>query len=320
MEGRRRLEKWIVKLIEMSVARTKTYRIGNEIQVRWPIITNGEETSLSNRDLSLYLIDPLNYLTKVKFGTEGNVIVFVYKASEQKHVGFYGLLLYENEGKDHQTATDYKNAFRLVAHSCEIQDGMSSGDIPLGSSNVNVGINGLSAYELAVNYGYGGSEEEWANGFNTVLNSTNILVESIEETNRVLRRTEELFKGLSSISEAEQGRVSSEENREQAEMGRLSAEREREESEEQRSENEEQRRLAFMESEQRRQGEWDDLKQSIVTEINSMISESESRVGNAVAEFSRTELVLTQDEFDALVEAGTLVEGCDYKIIEEDEP
>ena len=62
----------------------KTYRIGNEIQIKWPILTNGEEVSLDGRRLSLYLSDQWGNDRRVEnFGTEGNIVVFTFLASEQ---------------------------------------------------------------------------------------------------------------------------------------------------------------------------------------------------------------------------------------------
>ena len=85
----------------------KTYRIGNEIQIKWPILTNGEEQSLAGRRLSLYLSDQWGNDRKVEtFGTEGNVIVFTFLATEQYKTGVYRLTLFENEGIAHQTACD----------------------------------------------------------------------------------------------------------------------------------------------------------------------------------------------------------------------
>ena len=148
----------------------KTYRIGNELKVFWPILTNGEEESLSGRRISLFLTDPLNVVHKIeRFGTEGNAVVWVFPGEEQKLTGLYTLTLFENLGGAHQTATDCVKAFRLVRHSNEIPSSMQVEELPLASTNMDVGIRGLSAYEIAVNYGYEGSEEQWAQEFNTVL-------------------------------------------------------------------------------------------------------------------------------------------------------
>ena len=238
----------------------KTYRIGNEIQVKWPILTNGEEESLDGRRLSLYLSDQWGNDRKVEtFGTEGNMIVFTFLASEQYKTGVYRLTLFENEGLSHQTCCDYCFAFRLVSHSCDIPDDMAVKDLPLDSTNLDVGIHGLSAYEIAVNYGYEGSEEQWMREFQTVLNSTNLIVESVATAEHVLQRTEQLFSDLSDIQQAEQGRVSNEEARVLAEQGRDSAEglrkskeEERQRQEQTRQTKEQERQETFTTNEQQR--------------------------------------------------------------------
>lgn len=220
----------------------KTFRIGNEIQIKWPILTNGEETSLDGRRLSLYLSDQWGNDRKVeKFGTEGNVIVFTFLASEQYKTGVYRLTLFENEGLEHQTACDYCYAFRLVAHSCDIPTDMKDGDLPLDSTVMDVGIHGLSAYEIAVNYGYEGSEEQWAKDFNTVLSSTNIAVETMEKAQEVLGQAEDLFNELKDLQATEQERKDNEKTRIEAEKERQANETKRNAAESTRQDNEKQR-------------------------------------------------------------------------------
>lgn len=244
----------------MKNEQMKTFRIGNEIQIKWPILTNGEEVSLDGRRLSLYLSDQWGNDRKVEtFGTEGNVIVFTFLASEQYKTGVYRLTLFENEGLTHQTCCDYCFAFRLVAHSCDIPADMSVVDLPLGTTDMVVGIHGLSAYEIAVNYGYEGSEEQWMREFQTVLSSTTLIVESVATAEEVLQRTEQLFSDLSDIQRAEQGRVSNEEARVFAEQGRdhaenirQSNENERRSQEQTRQTREEQRQETFDSNEQQR--------------------------------------------------------------------
>lgn len=247
----------------------KTFRIGNEIQIRWPILTNGEEQTLDGRDLTLILSDQWGNDRQVKtFGTEGNVIVFTFLASDQFKTGIYRLTLFENMGKAHQLCTDYCFAFKLVAHSCDIPDDMAIEELPLDSTNVDVGIHGLSAYEIAVNYGYEGSEEQWMAEFNTVLSSTQLIMASVERAGEVLRRSEELFEGLSIIQQSEQGRIDTETLRVEAESERVSHEDQRVldentriENEQQRVEAEQQRGQTFTNSQNQRQQTFESSEQ-----------------------------------------------------------
>lgn len=237
----------------------KTYRIGNELKVFWPILTNGEEESLSGRRISLFLTDPLNVVHKIeRFGTEGNAVVWVFPGEEQKLTGLYTLTLFENLGGAHQTATDSVKAFRLVRHSNEIPSSMQVEELPLASTNMDVGIRGLSAYEIAVNYGYEGSEEQWVAEFNTVLSSTEIITEAVERAEHVLARTEELFNDLSDIQQAELQRVENEGQRQQNEQARQEQEQARAATF---ADNEQQRGQSFTKAQQQRQQAFETAEQ-----------------------------------------------------------
>lgn len=171
----------------------KTYRIGNEISIRWPILTNGNEESLDGRYLTLYMSDQYGSSRQVEnFGTEGNVIVFTFLPTEQKRTGTYHLTLFENEGDEHQLVCDWCNAFRLVAHSCEIPADMAADELPLNATNIDVGIRGQSAYEIAVQHGYEGSEEQWAQQFNTILTSAETIEAGAQAAQQILDRNEQL--------------------------------------------------------------------------------------------------------------------------------
>ena len=281
----------------------KTFRIGNEIQIKWPILTNGEEESLDGRKLSLYLSDQWGNDRKVEnFGTEGNVVVFTFLASEQYKTGVYRLTLFENEGLAHQTACDYCFAFRLVAHSCDIPDDMTIEDLPLDSTNLDVGIHGLSAYEIAVNYGYEGSEEQWMREFQTVLNSTNLIVESVDRASHVLQRTEELFADLTLIQKAEQSRVASEHTRQEKEEERQANERQRisdfnsgQESRIQTfTQNEQQRQQTFTQNETQRGNTFSGKE----TERQQSFEQAETNRGNTFTqnEQSRSQTFNTSEE------------------------
>ena len=115
------------------------------------------------------------------FHIEGNVILWTFKSNEQEQAGFYHLTLFENEGDAEQYATDYMRAFRLVPHSNEVPGDMNAEELPLSSSGIDVGMRGLSAYEIAALNGYQGTEEQWVRDFDTVLSSSTIIVEQAQE-------------------------------------------------------------------------------------------------------------------------------------------
>lgn len=143
----------------------RKYRIGTDLEIRWPILTNGKETTLEGRDLKLVLTTPLRQKISVDFSVDNNVVVLIYPGCEQKIVGIYNLTLWENFGHERQTVVDKCSAFELVLWSC-----MAGGNednlvtrpvVQLDASDMVVGLPGYSAYEIAVNNGFEGSEEEW---------------------------------------------------------------------------------------------------------------------------------------------------------------
>ena len=97
----------------------KSRRIKTDLDIDWAILTNGQAASLSGRDISLYLIDPERDKTRLEFTTLGNVLMFKFPGTDQKYLGCYGLILYENEGKEDQAILDYPNAFKLVPLSVQ---------------------------------------------------------------------------------------------------------------------------------------------------------------------------------------------------------
>lgn len=98
----------------------KKIRIGKDIVFKWTILTNGENISLENRDLTLLCVDPIGNVKPltpvIETNTNGinNVLSFKFPGVNQKQLGVYGLTLWENKGKDNQNVIDYINAFELV--------------------------------------------------------------------------------------------------------------------------------------------------------------------------------------------------------------
>lgn len=96
----------------------KKIRIGKDIAVTWVILTNGETVSLVGRDLKLVMLDPLKRSTDIQFTVEGNTLSTTVRGTEQKYLGDYTLTLWENYGKERQTAVDACGAFTLVPTTC----------------------------------------------------------------------------------------------------------------------------------------------------------------------------------------------------------
>ncbi|MCM1216497.1 MAG: hypothetical protein NC209_03795 [Alistipes sp.] len=125
-------------------------RIGKDISIRWPILTNGAPESLDGRDLKLFIKSQYNVAQEiVAFTTEENVLAFTFPGTEQQMLGTYKLTLWENYGKPGQTAVDCCEAFQLVPCTCKEEsgdEGLITETIALESSSIEVGIGGeLSA-------------------------------------------------------------------------------------------------------------------------------------------------------------------------------
>lgn len=143
----------------------KKIRIGTDIEIRWPILTNGEPVALNGRDLKLVLHTPIHQKSDLKFTVSDNELTAIYTGTEQRIIGVYNLTLWENYGKQRQTVIDKCEAFELVPWSCI--DGKADNNlvvrpvIQLEASDMIVGLPGYSAYELALKNGFVGSEKEW---------------------------------------------------------------------------------------------------------------------------------------------------------------
>lgn len=132
----------------------RSYRIGKTLKIRWGILTGGKSEPLSGRDLRLEIATGSRFRRNVPFEADDSVAEFLFQGSEQRYVGAYTLTMWENRGKENQTVVDRCDAFCLVACSCE--ESTESADEPnldvetleLGSSNLETGVPGMSAYEL----------------------------------------------------------------------------------------------------------------------------------------------------------------------------
>lgn len=140
-------------------------RIGNDLQVNWAILTNGEATPLDPTNLELMLSCKNSTRTwKPTFTVSGNVISFTFYGREQSVLGDYFVTLVVNPNATGMHTIDHK-AFTLVPHS--YMEGGDHCDNLEVSEDINltgiimVPIRGLSAYEVAVVNGFTGTEQEW---------------------------------------------------------------------------------------------------------------------------------------------------------------
>lgn len=224
--------------------------IGKDIEIKWSVTTNGERRPLLGRDLRLvmhhtYLGDmPLPFNISE---SDAEMIVAHFRGVEHRSTGKYRLTLWENFGKDGQTAVDCCDAFELVATTCEETD-HAPGDLDistvnLGTANLQTGMpgkDGLSAYELFKKYNPDSklTEEEYAETPVQAAGVALAMVEQLEETDAAVKQAEQLRE------QAEQGREASERTRATAEQARVTEEQQRTLAEQTRKTNESARQTA----------------------------------------------------------------------------
>ncbi len=224
----------------------RSYRIGKTLKIRWGILTGGKSEPLSGRDLRLEIATGSRFRRNVPFEADDSVAEFLFQGSEQCYVGAYTLTMWENRGKENQTVVDRCDAFCLVACSCE--ESAESADEPnldvetleLGTSNLETGVPGMSAYELFKRHNPDSAltEEEYAESPVQAAGVALAMAEQLEETEASVTKAEH------TREQAEQGREASEQNRAAAEQTRVTAEQQRVLAEQTRATNESTRQTA----------------------------------------------------------------------------
>lgn len=209
-------------------------------------MTGGKSEPLSGRDLRLEIATGSRFRRNVPFEADDSVAEFLFQGSEQRYVGAYTLTMWENRGKENQTVVDRCDAFCLVACSCE--ESVESADEPnldvetleLGTSNLETGVPGMSAYELFKEYNPGSelTEEEYAESPVQAAGVALAMAEQLEETEASVTKAEH------TREQAEQGREASERARATAEQARVTAEQQRTLAEQTRVTNESSRQTA----------------------------------------------------------------------------
>lgn len=144
-------------------------RIGNDIDITWSILDADEQPYIvEGRNIAVELNVGKKRVRITEFDLHENQIHFVYYGKDQKYLGSYNLKFIENEGAVDMVTFDTEDAFRLMEHSwLAIDEGETPETVQVEvvtvSSELNskVGPRGYSAYEIAVQNGFVGTEEEW---------------------------------------------------------------------------------------------------------------------------------------------------------------
>ena len=224
----------------------RSYRIGKTLKIRWGILTGGKSEPLSGRDLRLEIATGSRFRRNVPFEADDSVAEFLFQGSEQRYVGAYTLTMWENRGKENQTVVDRCDAFCLVACSCEEsaesvdESNLDVETLELGTSNLETGVPGMSAYELFKRHNPDSAltEEEYAEAPVQAAEAALAMVDQLEKTDAAVKQAEQLRE------QAEQGREASERVRTTAEQARVTAEQQRVLAEQARATNESTRQTA----------------------------------------------------------------------------
>lgn len=187
----------------------KRIRIGKDIEIHWPILTNGEPVALEGRDLKLFVHLPSHMDIPVDFTTEGNTAIFIISGAMQKSIGVYRLTMWENLQKRGQTAVDYCKAFELVPTTIleggEDESNLRSETVDLEASSLVVGLPGESAYEAFKKYNPNSelTEEEYAEA---PINAANAANEAAKAANDAAGKIGDIDKALAEKVDKEEGK------------------------------------------------------------------------------------------------------------------
>lgn len=187
----------------------KRIRIGKDIEIHWPILTNGEEVALEGRDLKLFVHLPSHMDIPVDFTTEGNTAIFTISGTMQKSIGVYRLTMWENLQKRGQTAVDYCKAFELVPTTLleggEDESNLTTETVDLEASSLVVGLPGESAYEAFKKYNPNSelTEEEYAEA---PINAANAANEAAKAANDAAGKIGDIDKLLAEKVDKEEGK------------------------------------------------------------------------------------------------------------------
>lgn len=187
----------------------KRIRIGKDIEIHWPILTNGEQVALEGRDLKLFVHLPSHMDIPVDFTTEGNTAIFTISGTMQKSIGVYRLTMWENLQKRGQTAVDYCKAFELVPTTLleggEDESNLTMETVDLEASSLVVGLPGESAYEAFKKYNPNSelTEEEYAEA---PINAANAANEAAKAANDAVNKVGNIDKLLAEKVDKEEGK------------------------------------------------------------------------------------------------------------------
>ena len=144
----------------------KKIRIGKEFSVRWGLVLNGLPAELDKMDVKVVLTLPFGNKKELSYTADRNILVIPVGRNVQPMTGAYSLSLWINKDKDGQTVVDCSPAFCLVSstdeESCAQVQAIKE-VLDLGTSEIQLGVQGKSAYQTWLDEGNEGTEQDFLN-------------------------------------------------------------------------------------------------------------------------------------------------------------
>lgn len=322
---------------------SRKIRLGNDIDITW---------SLLDKDEQPYIVEGRDFAVEIHIGKKrfkisnteasGNSIHFIYYGKDQKVTGPATLVYIENGGRVDMVTFDTKDVFTMVEHSwlavdSDEQPETVTLDVVTVLSNLesSIGPRGYSAYEIAVQNGYTGTEEEWiaslkphitadANGnvycdgelltdaIYSVVSAVTVGEQGRQEA-ETTRQTQETARQTAEgrRATAEEGRAAAESGRASAEQSRVAAETTRENrssTDHQRAENDHSR------AEQDHQAIAKAVLFTPQTLTEGEKAQARENIGAESSGVGQLVEPITYEELKAKRDAGELTPGLSYRI------
>lgn len=133
----------------------ESIRIGNDINIEWSILRNGDPETLEGKDLRVVMTNGYRKMEVKDLHFRDNVIRFTYLGKDQDYNGVYTLTLIENKGKEGMYTVDACDAFRLIPRSCSVGGDMGCGSVKVTTikltGDISVPAVGTGDYESMTN-------------------------------------------------------------------------------------------------------------------------------------------------------------------------
>lgn len=217
-------------------------RLGNDIDITWSLLDKDENPYIvEGRDFEIEVVVGTRKYRMYDVSASGNQIHFVFYGKDQRTLGNATLVYIENGGRVDMVTFDTKDAFEMVPHSWLAVDSDEHPetvtlDVVTVLSNLasSIGPRGYSAYEIARQHGYTGTEEQWLDSLKPHITADaegNVYCDGVLLTDVIYRVVSAVTADEQERQEAETARQAAENSRVEAETARQTAESSRVEAE-----------------------------------------------------------------------------------------